>query len=134
MSDEFPSYDHGHTFFGVDLPDELIGMLETGSFIRAVRWATTALSIIIIAAGVVWFANYEMASKATEVRLGPVEKARAEVAFLEEHHGTDEEICRARIKLVQAENVAMIGDGNDLDHLNARMCTLNLELAHSNTL
>ena len=122
------SYEHGHTFLGIDLPDELFGIFETGSFIRAARRLAVVVAVLLGAAGAVWFVHHERAARAAEARLAPVQKAQAEVTFLEVHHGTKEEICDAQQQLVQAENVAMIGDGNDADHLAARTCALNLEL------
>jgi hypothetical protein len=123
------SYERDYELWGIALPDELFGMFDTGSVLRGVRRYGIAILLIIALGIVVWAVRYDRAERERTERYAPVSKAQAEVSFLEDHHGTEEEVCAARQALVKAENEARVGDGNDLDHLSARLCAENLELA-----
>jgi hypothetical protein len=103
-------------------------MFDTGDVLRVVRRYGIAIALVLALIAVAWAVRWERAERELSERYVPVLKAQAEVNYLEGHHGTEEEVCAARQTLVTAENEARVGDGNDLDHLSARTCALNLEL------
>jgi hypothetical protein len=122
------TYDRNYEICGIALPDELFGMFDTGDVLNILRRYGLAIALFVAVVGVVWVVRYEWAERERSERYAPVAKAKAEVLYLQDHHGTDEEICSAQQKLVEAENEALVGDGNDLDHLIARTCATNLQL------
>lgn len=122
------SYDRDYEFCGIALPDELFGMFDTGDVLRGVRRYGIAIVLLLTILGVLWVVRYERAEREQSERYAPVWKAQAEVSYLQDHHGSEEEVCAAEQALVAAENEARVGDGNDLDHLSARTCALNLSL------
>lgn len=122
------SYERDYELWGIALPDELFGMFDTGDVLRSIRRYGIAIVLVFALLVVAWAVRYEQAERERSDRYAPVLKAQAEVTYLEDHHGTEEEVCAAKQAVVTAENEARIGDGNDLDHLSARTCVLNLQL------
>ena len=122
------TYDRDYELWGIALPDELLGMFDTRDVLRVVRRYGIVIVLLLALAGVAWVIQYERAEREQSERYAPIQIAQAEVTYLQEHHGTEEDICAAQRKLAQAENEARLGDGNDVDHLLARSCALNLEL------
>lgn len=120
------SYERDYEFCGIALPDELFGIFDTSDVLRGVRRYGIALVLLLTILGALWVVRYEQAEREQSERYAPVWKAQGEVTYLRDHHGTEEEVCAAEQALVAAENEARVGDGNDLDHLSARSCALNL--------
>ena len=122
------TYERNYELCGIPLPDELFGMFDTGDVLRVLRRYGLVVILLLALIGVVWAIQYERGERARSERYAPVLKAKAQVQYLQDHHGTEQEVCSAQQKVVEAENEALIGDGNDLDHVIARQCVLNLQL------